>query len=566
MNPGAADGLLGLIDELKGRIDTLEANANLQPLDSGIGAVEKRLAALEAKPPEPATRASDFLARAGQTVVIEAPGAGIKCSIVKATKFNRGETIQFIQRNPNPVTLRAIDGKVNGQPFVVSNATGTFFAVSDGQTGWLLDQGIGIAGVAGAPGTPGATTVFFGADGPEGPEGPQGFPGAPGSIGATGATGATGPRGFDGQDGTDGQDGFPGLKGDTGPTGATGPAGSGGSTLQPLLFDDPVQEPQDFFPGPVGATGAVGPVGPMGLQGEPGADGSDGAPGPQGVAGATGAQGPVSPFAMLTSDTAEEPNAMFVPQLRGAAPITLINGNIGLSSDPDSGLNVDSGVLVFRKMSGVHWMFEEFDFVAPQGTVTTSGAFINCGNSNWTALPVGASGSIGVAPAASIRPGQITLTTGATSGNQMNLWRGGNATDLWAQGQMLDRFRVDAKLTSAASVGFVFGFTDSASNAVAFAFDTTVGATVHVQCAAAGVTTDVDTLIAPGTAFRSYEAINVFGTGWQFYIDGALITTISTNVPSTQNLNYTIQTFTRTAATKTLTVDYTHYRLRSLRA
>jgi hypothetical protein len=120
-----------------------------------VARLERRITELESQPPEPATKTADFLARPEQTVVIEAPSSGIKCSIVKATKFNRGKTVQFIQRNANRVTIRAIDGTVNGMPFVVSNAPGTFYAVSDGQTGWLLDQGIGPSGVAGAPGTPG---------------------------------------------------------------------------------------------------------------------------------------------------------------------------------------------------------------------------------------------------------------------------------------------------------------------------------------------------------------------------------------------------------------------------
>lgn len=325
------------------------SRVDFDTMAASVDRLERRIAELEAQPPEPATRSADFLARANQTVVIEAPSAGIKCTIVKATKFNRGDTIQFIQRNANPVTLRAIDGKVNGLAFVVSNAPGTFFAVSDGQTGWLLDQGIGPAGVSGAPGTPGS----FGPAGPpgrSGMDGRMGFPGAPGaagSIGATGATGATGPAGS-------GSAAPPGLSlsqinatlarpmlpgpvgatGATGDTGPTGPAGSGtaSSPMPPGLTAGQILAliPNPIIPGPpgqagsVGATGATGASG-AGLQGPPGRPGFDAPrmviPGPPGATGPTGPAG-VSGAIMATATV----NFGTVAQTSGTFQITGLSG------------------------------------------------------------------------------------------------------------------------------------------------------------------------------------------------------------------------------------------------
>lgn len=314
-----------------------------------VDRLERRITELEAQPPEPATRSADFLARANQTVVIEAPSAGIKCTIVKATKFNRGDTIQFIQRNANPVTLRAIDGKVNGLAFVVSNAPGTFFAVSDGQTGWLLDQGIGPAGVSGAPGTPGS----FGPAGPpgrSGVDGRMGFPGAPGaagSIGATGATGATGPAGSGSTappglslsqiNATLARPMLPGPVGATGPTGDTGPTGPAGSgtassPMPPGLTAGQILAliPNPIIPGPpgqagsVGATGATGASG-AGLQGPPGRPGFDAPrmviPGPPGATGPTGPAG-VSGAIMATATV----NFGTVAQTSGTFQITGLSG------------------------------------------------------------------------------------------------------------------------------------------------------------------------------------------------------------------------------------------------
>lgn len=112
-----------------------------------------RLDALERKQPVQPTLTGDFVAREGQTLNLEPPGAGMRGTLVKATPFNRGARVTFFQRNKNPVRLQAVDGKVNGAAFVISNAPGAFDAVSDGETGWSLDQNITSTGATGAPAT-----------------------------------------------------------------------------------------------------------------------------------------------------------------------------------------------------------------------------------------------------------------------------------------------------------------------------------------------------------------------------------------------------------------------------
>lgn len=117
----------------------------------------------------------------------------------------------------------------------------------------------------------------------------------------TSARGQPGPPGLDGLDGDMGWPGIPGTPGANGTPGAQGPAGPPGL---------PGADGEEGDPGPpgsagaAGATGSIGPVGPQGPQGIPGNDADDGEPGvpgptgPQGATGATGASGVsiTSPF------------------------------------------------------------------------------------------------------------------------------------------------------------------------------------------------------------------------------------------------------------------------------
>lgn len=183
-----------------------------------IDQLSARLEALEAKPVDPQTLVADFLASERQTLTLEAPPAGMNGTLVQATRFNKGQRITFFQRNANPIRFRAINGTVNGVPLVISNARGTYDAVSDGAGGWALNQNITSAGVVGLPGTPGTI-------------GPMGF------------------KGDQGDQGEQGDQGFPGRQGDPGATGPTGPSGSGSFSLPPFcIASDNADEPTEYIP------------------------------------------------------------------------------------------------------------------------------------------------------------------------------------------------------------------------------------------------------------------------------------------------------------------------------
>lgn len=177
-----------------------------------IGGLQKRLAVLETPTRVQETQAQTFLARAGQTFTLDPPAAGMTVLLERARSVNRGAEVKLVQLNGNRVLIECVDGLVNGQSQLLSNAAGTYVAISDGERGWALNQNITSGGVVGLPGTPGLPGAgglqgFPGAPGRAGEGGRQGVPGQPGAAGSAGAAGATGAAGVPGAPGRAGADG-----------------------------------------------------------------------------------------------------------------------------------------------------------------------------------------------------------------------------------------------------------------------------------------------------------------------------------------------------------------------
>lgn len=233
-----------------------------------IARLSRRIDALERRATDPPPQRGDFMAKEGQTIVVSPPSKGLTALLPKASAFNKGERIQFFQKSANKVTLRALGGLINGQPFVMSNAPGFFEAISDGETGWSVAQSITVTGVIGAPGTPASP----------GSQGAPGFADLEASVyggpvfalappGAAGAAGDMGPQGPPVLPAITEPYPFliapPGLKGDKGDTGPAGSssAGSGSPPHLPSEYFDCNQGLYIPLPPTPGATGATGPAG-----------------------------------------------------------------------------------------------------------------------------------------------------------------------------------------------------------------------------------------------------------------------------------------------------------------
>lgn len=149
--------LLGIIDELTKRLDTLEKNPTAPPV---------------------ITR--NFMAREGQYLRIAAPAEGLTITLPKPRASNRAARITLAFESTNTVAIRVVDGLVNGETYVLCGLLGTFDAICNGATGWSV--GLGVTSSGPTPGPTGAT----GADGSRGLPGDKGEPGEPGDMGPPG--------------------------------------------------------------------------------------------------------------------------------------------------------------------------------------------------------------------------------------------------------------------------------------------------------------------------------------------------------------------------------------------
>lgn len=426
--------------------------------------------------------------------------------------------------------------------------------------------------------------------------------GAAGATGATGETGRMGPPGVDGLDGAPGEDGVPGLPGLPGPMGIMGPPGIDGADGEDGAHGPPGVAGAQGTPGSIGAPGVdgeqgeQGPVGPPGVAGLIGGRGLSGPPGIEGEKGETGDMGPPGPpgsngFVGLVSANSllGNPTASIaaVSELAVAADrlVGRLGGNLttivltnfagasmsysgsalDVEHDTDNDIEGTTGGVGFRKSPVSCWCFEDFELITFTGTITTAGTALNCQNSNWYCQAVTASGTLARVAGTADHPGVISITTGATSGNQIKIYNGtgGTAGDAVHRFAEIDQLDMIFALSSTSTIGMYAGFQDTAgNNAILFAYDTASGhTTIQALTVEGGATTTTDTGLAPGTGFRRYLIQQLTLGSIAFYIDDVLEATNLTNVPDSETTSIQIIAVTRTSATRALNIDYVAYKL-----
>jgi hypothetical protein len=107
---------------------------------------EKRLSILEKAPTEPSLVTTNFVAREGQFIRVQAPPGGIVIQLPTPRQANRSARITFSFETTNPVGLQCNGGTVNGVTQVINTALGTFDAICDGEKGWSVALGVSASG------------------------------------------------------------------------------------------------------------------------------------------------------------------------------------------------------------------------------------------------------------------------------------------------------------------------------------------------------------------------------------------------------------------------------------
>ncbi len=117
---------------------------------------EDRLKALERKGGRAGVVLDDTAAKIGEFLNIEGSSSEtITIVLPESTQARRNARVTLAFRNENPVRIVAVNGTVNGLPFVLNDRPGTYDAICDGLGGWAVQVGVSEDG-SGAGGGGGA--------------------------------------------------------------------------------------------------------------------------------------------------------------------------------------------------------------------------------------------------------------------------------------------------------------------------------------------------------------------------------------------------------------------------
>jgi hypothetical protein len=119
---------------------------------------EDRLALLERTSGRPGIVSSDTAAVVGEFLNIAGRSDELISIILpEPTQARRNARVTLAFRNEHDVRIVAVNGTVNGAPFVLNNLPGTYDAICDGLGGWAVQVGVTEEGVIGTPGVPSPT-------------------------------------------------------------------------------------------------------------------------------------------------------------------------------------------------------------------------------------------------------------------------------------------------------------------------------------------------------------------------------------------------------------------------
>lgn len=149
--------------------------------------------------------------------------------------------------------------------------------------------------------------------------------------------------------------------------------------------------------------------------------------------------------------------------------------------------------------------------------------------------------------------GVVRFITGAVDGDYWRIYWN-NIRSLSVSKRVCVEFR--ARVVQATYIGIYLASYYDDNNNIRFSVNETVGGATNwlAFCRSAGVETVIDTGVVLDTSWHTFR-IETSSTSVKFYIDGTLVTTIVTNIPTSYLQSY-IYLVTRTALARNLDVDY----------
>lgn len=116
------------------------------------------------------------------------------------------------------------------------------------------------------------------------------------------------------------------------------------------------------------------------------------------------------------------------------------------------------------------------------------------------------------------------------------------------------RWRISAASLMSGEVGFEAASPDSGSNWICFIYDSDTGSNWYVQSASGGSVTTTNTGVAADTSYHEFK-ISCTSTELTFFLDGTLVATVTTNIP-TNLLQPYVFVVSKTGTTRDVFLDY----------
>lgn len=128
-----------------------------------LEALKDEQARLRRKAGRPGIVTSDYSAKAGEFINVE-PRSGtlVTITLPESTPALRGARVTLAFRNSNDVRIVAVQGTVNGEPFVINDRPGTYDATADGLGGWFVQVGVSDEGSGAGGGGGGGGSISYG--------------------------------------------------------------------------------------------------------------------------------------------------------------------------------------------------------------------------------------------------------------------------------------------------------------------------------------------------------------------------------------------------------------------
>jgi len=204
--------------------------------------------------------------------------------------------------------------------------------------------------------------------------------------------------------------------------------------------------------------------------------------------------------------------------------------------------------------------FECFAQATPL-TVTTTAGFFNTGRGGWGTIAAVSNGSVAFQTGEAGHPGILRMTTGATNNSIVRVYKGNLQTSRWITGTDFRKVECRFRLNSTSNSQLYIGVLDAAAGNTQVLLYYSAGVLSNnfgAYCQKAGTDTGTNnsTGVAADTNWHRFTITQTSSGVMMYQIDNVTTNVYTSNIPTTETMNFTIDLYTNSGGAKTCDIDY----------